>query len=94
MGEKTLSKFREAFLEEVDLLLPQLLDEHGPGLIRSLVTTEMIDQKINEFSVKSLEQSFKTKFRSQLNNFSLLCMICGLALGLIQWLVFALCTLY
>lgn len=56
MGEKTLGKLKDAFLGEVETLLPELMKKHGTNLISKINSGEMIREKISSMPLSVFEE--------------------------------------
>ncbi len=88
MGEKTLGKLKEAFLGEVETLLPDLIKKHGSNLLGKIASAEMIGEKISAIPLAVLEEQVKSS--GIFNKIIWTATFAGAVLGLIQLLLFLL----
>ena len=88
MGEKTLGTLKEAFLGEVETLLPELMKKHGSNLLGKITSAEMIGEKISAIPLTVFEEQLKKSgiFKKIIWTTTL----AGAVLGLIQLLLFRL----
>lgn len=84
MGEKTLAKMKDAFLEEVELIFPQVLNSSVESWISRGSIAQAVETGIMELPVEMLEASFKKAAAAQLVKIRLMGAFAGLLLGLIQ----------
>lgn len=59
MGEKTLGKLKEAFMGEVETLLPELMKKHGTNLLGNINVGQILNEKISEIPLAALEEQLK-----------------------------------
>jgi uncharacterized membrane protein YheB (UPF0754 family) len=87
MGEKTLSKFKEAFLAEVEAILPGLLKKHARVLLNQLQPETAAAELFKHIDVAGIERMVYQKATRQLWLFQLGGLITGAFIGLLQLLV-------
>lgn len=87
MGEKTLSRFKEAFLAEVEILFPALLKNYTASLIQQLNPEKMIAQKINNISIPAIEKIILARASKQIYSVKLAAAVFGLLTGTVQVLI-------
>lgn len=85
MGEKTLAKFKTAFLTEVELIFPALVASYSGKIIEGLQPAVLIENEIKAFSIPLLQDLFKKRAAKQLLLFKLIAAIAGATVGAIQW---------
>lgn len=83
MGEKTLSQFKQAFLEEIDLLLPIMIQQYVMGLRSGLSLDTMIAEKINAVPVDKLRGLILSSLKKEIAMLQLTGAAIGLFMGLI-----------
>lgn len=90
MGEKTLAKFKVAFLTEVEVIFPALIKNYSSKVLADLQPSLRIEQDIRSISTPLLEKVFRKKASSQLTAFKLIAAFAGAVMGLVQWLLISL----
>ncbi|MFT3981478.1 MAG: DUF445 family protein [Ferruginibacter sp.] len=66
MGEKTLSKFREAFMQEAEQKLPGMLQSFVAKFADNVDAGAMIENRINNISIQTIETNIKKNAGKQL----------------------------
>ncbi len=92
MGAKTLSKFKTAFMEEMDSRMPALVSTAGSMLMRNINPEATIEKVIREIPIPQLEKSFRQYAKKELLRFKLMGAIAGLLVGLLQCLILTIFT--
>ncbi|MEX1203313.1 MAG: hypothetical protein WEA59_08730 [Ferruginibacter sp.] len=87
MGEKTLQKFKDAFLLEVETILPSLLGSYGKNLLESEEIEKSIAEKIRHFSLPDLEAKMNKYAAKSVLKFKLVGILIGTLIGLLQMMV-------
>ena len=86
MGEKTLSKFKEAFLAEAETIFPALMKSYGKKLPIENAEHE-IEQMIKDISIPGLKNYFYKHASVQILQFKMIGLICGIFMGVLQILL-------
>ncbi len=84
MGEKTLSKFKEAFLEEVESIFPALLNSYASAILQEAKPEKIIAQKIKSMDTDELKRIIRLKAGNKLTFIKLLAAAIGLMMGILQ----------
>ncbi|RYY44782.1 MAG: hypothetical protein EOO06_17550 [Chitinophagaceae bacterium] len=84
MGEKTLLKFKEAFLTEVQIILPDLLISYSKKFFKQLNLQESIAAELKLVDLVALEKLIRDKAGNQLKFFYFAGTLLGSLIGLIQ----------
>jgi uncharacterized membrane protein YheB (UPF0754 family) len=84
MGEKTLSKFKEAFLTEVELLLPVLLKDNLAPAVEKMQVRQKIAAGIQQASIPALKKMLLLKAGKKIRLLKLSAALFGLIIGLLQ----------
>lgn len=92
MGDKTLAKFKDAFLTEVDLLFPELLHKYTDKLLSEVDLKKLMVERIAAMPVDKLITTVKTNAKKHLLLLKLAGAFIGLLAGIIQILLIL--TLY
>lgn len=87
MGEKTLSRFKEVFLNEVEELLPVIIQKHSAGLIESNTVQQLISNKLNSVTINEIEIIFKRTTAKKLFHIKVYAVVIGLMVGFFQILL-------
>ncbi|HSN60074.1 MAG TPA: hypothetical protein VLR49_04005, partial [Ferruginibacter sp.] len=67
MGEKTLLKFKEAFLSEVELIFPAMLKSYSEKWMNEWKPQQQIEEKLNALSIPMLKEMIDKHASRQLN---------------------------
>ncbi|RYZ19633.1 MAG: hypothetical protein EOO10_24105 [Chitinophagaceae bacterium] len=94
MGEKTLAKFKEAFLTEVETILPALLKSYSGQLLVQWKPDLLLEEKLNSIDLGAIEAMAQQKFARRLRSVYLLGVLAGAAIGVLQVLVLLLAQTY
>jgi len=87
MEDKTLSKFKEAFLSEVELIFPVMLKSYSEKLMSEWKPQQQIEEKLNAISIPLLKEMIEKHTSRQLKLFKLYGALGGAILGIIQCLL-------
>lgn len=87
MGEKTLSKFKAAFLTEVESILPDLLKNYSGRLMDQWQPAQLVREKISHIDVAAIEKMVRQQAGRQLMLLQLAGALIGLVCGIIQVLI-------
>jgi len=87
MGEKTLAKFKAAFLAEVEVIFPALVTSYSGKILDGLQPALLIETEIKAFSIPLLREIFTKRAAKQLLLFKIIAAIAGATFGIIQWLL-------
>ena len=84
MGEKTLTKFKAAFLTEVETILPDLLKNYSGRLLNQWQPQQLLAEKISNIDLQELEKMVRQQARRQTRLFYLAGAALGALTGIIQ----------
>ena len=84
MGEKTLIKFKAAFLEEVETILPDLLKSYSGTLLAQWNLNQLLENRLNSLKMESLEKNIHQKAARQLKLFYMAGALGGGITGMVQ----------
>ncbi len=87
MGEKTLGRFKAAFLTEVETILPDLLKNYSGRLLDQWKPEQLLAERISNINVEEIEKMVQQQAAKQLKQFHLLAALLGAAIGSIQVLL-------
>ena len=89
VGEGTLGKIKEGLMEEINLLLPQLIDQFTGRLATSIDIEEMVSSKVSKFSSDKLEEILLSIMKKEFQFVEILGGVLGFIIGLLQILLTA-----
>lgn len=84
MGDKTLAKFKAAFMTEVDILFPVLIRNYAGIALQEMQPEKMVAENIKALPVDKLARAFNDKAAGQLIKVKLLGAAIGLLTGILQ----------
>lgn len=84
MGEKTLQKFKEAFLTEVETILPGMLQQYGTMLLKSDQIEQNIAEQIRQIPLATVEAHLHQFAKQPIRTFKIAATLVGLLIGLLQ----------
>ncbi|MDB5200722.1 MAG: hypothetical protein JWQ27_131 [Ferruginibacter sp.] len=84
MGEKTLARFKEAFLSEVELILPGLMRKSVASLLGEMQIKTLIEDQINAISIPAAEAYILKSASRKIVLFKIAAAAFGLITGIIQ----------
>lgn len=87
MGEKTLSKFKEAFLTEVETILPDLLKSYSGRLLEEWQPVQLVKDRISNINIEHIEMMVKKKAARQIRLLRLAGALLGLLTGILQVII-------
>ena len=87
IGEATMAELKSVFMEELQILFPELMQHYTSGMIAEYNVERMIETKILNINPTEAEQTFKLLFAIPLNNFIKLSTLFGFLIGVIQLLL-------
>lgn len=87
MGEKTLNKFKSAFLTEVETILPELLKNYSNRFIGQLNPEQLLVDKLNSIRLEEIEAMVQQRAGRQIKQFHLAAALIGLLIGALQVLI-------
>jgi uncharacterized membrane protein YheB (UPF0754 family) len=84
MGEKTLQKFKNTFLQEVETILPNMLQQYGTMLLQSNKIEQGIADHISQLSAPQLEANLHRFADHYFRWFKIVATLLGTLIGLLQ----------
>jgi uncharacterized membrane protein YheB (UPF0754 family) len=87
MGEKTLQKFKIIFLQEVETILPNMLQQYGTMLLQGNKIEEGIADQIRQLSAPQLEASLHQFAHRYIRRFKIVATLWGIFIGLLQTVI-------
>ncbi len=87
MGGKTLLKFKEAFLSEVEIIFPAMLKSYSQKMIRQYMPAQLIEDELNAISIPAVEEVIYRRAARQIFLFKLIGFLAGGLVGMLQMTV-------
>src|SRR5688572_30356714 len=84
IGDKTIATLKKTFMQEIEILLPQVISGFAGNLKAKLNPAQIIQQKIAEIPPGKLEQIFTRQLSAEMRFIPLLGMLIGFIIGVIQ----------
>jgi len=87
VGEGTIGKIKEAMLEEIEELLPELITQYTDSLSSKIDIEQMVTEKVSNFSSDKLEEMLLNVMKKEFRFVELIGGILGFLIGIIQLLL-------
>lgn len=84
IGDKTIQSLKTVFIQEIENLFPQVMQQFGGNLKKEFNLEEMVSSKIRAISAERLEEQLKASLSKQFNTVSLVGGLIGLLIGFVQ----------
>lgn len=84
MGKDTQDKIKEGLLEEIDILLPQLMDQYAQKLSAKIDIEKMVSEKVANFSSDKLEAILVAIMKKEFRFVEIIGGVLGFIIGLLQ----------
>jgi uncharacterized membrane protein YheB (UPF0754 family) len=84
IGDKTISKMKEALMKEINTLFPEVMRQYASNLQKDLDIENLVVQKISSFSPDKLEALLNQSLSKELRFVGLFGALIGLIIGLLQ----------
>ena len=87
VGESTLNKIKEGLLEEIEVLLPQIIDQFTGKLEGTVNVQAIVTEKVAALSIDKLETGLSNSVGKQLRFVGLMGAAVGFIIGLLQVII-------
>ena len=87
VGESTLNKIKEGLLEEIEVLLPQIIDQFTGKLEGTVNVQAIVTEKVAALSLDKLETGLNNSVGKQLRFVGLMGAAVGFIIGLLQVII-------
>lgn len=87
VGAGTLDKIKEGLLEEIDALLPQLMQQYAENLKSKIDIQAMVTEKVAHFSSDKLEEILVSIMKKEFRFVEIIGAVLGFVIGLLQILI-------
>ncbi len=87
IGEKTIGELKSVFLQELQVLFPQLLNSYMANLQTDLDLEKIVTDKVAAFSSDKLEQILNSIMSKEFRFVEIIGAVLGFLIGLLQILI-------
>lgn len=87
LGDSTLNKVKKGLIEEIDLLLPQVIEQFTTSLQQKLDIQSIVAEKVAQFSSDKLEQILVDIMKKEFKFVEILGGVLGFIIGILQVLL-------
>jgi len=87
LGESTISKVKEGMMEEIESLLPDLIQQYTDSLSNSIDIERMVTEKVSNFSSDKLEEMLLNVMKKEFRFVELIGGVLGFLIGVCQLLL-------
>ena len=84
VGDGTMQKIKEGMLEEIELLLPEIINQYTDSLSTRIDIEKMVTEKVTNFSSDKLEEILQAVMKKEFWFLEIIGGVLGLLIGLIQ----------
>ena len=84
IGDKTIDNLKKLFMQEIEVLLPQVMKQYAANLKSELDLEKIVIQKVSKFSSDKLEEVFYQIMSKELRFVKIIGAVIGFIIGLIQ----------
>lgn len=84
IGDKTIAQLKTIFIQEIELLFPQVIGRFAGTLEEQMNIKELVAQKMLAIPAEKAEAAFYAQFGPSLKKATLAGMMTGFFIGLIQ----------
>ena len=87
VGESTIGKIKAGMLEEIEELLPELIQQYTDSLSANIDIEQMVTEKVSNFSSTKLEEMLLNVMKKEFRFVELIGGVLGFVIGLLQMLL-------
>lgn len=84
VGDKTIDNLKKLFMQEIEILLPQVMKQYAANLKSELDLEQIVIQKVSKFSSDKLEEVFYQIMSKEFRFVKIIGAVIGFIIGLIQ----------
>lgn len=90
IGDKMIAKVKEAFMREIALLFPTIMQEYGTAIANEFDIKQKVSDKILSINLENVEKKVHASMQREVNQLRLLGLVVGFITGLLQLAFFGL----
>jgi len=87
IGDKTISKLKESFMKEIEILFPQVMKQYAANLKSELDLEQIVIQKVSGFSSDKLEEVLLQIMSKEFRFVEIIGAVIGFIIGLVQVII-------
>ena len=87
IGDKTISKLKEAFMKEIETLFPQVMKKYASNLKEELDLEQIVITKVSGFSSDKLEEVLLQIMSKEFRFVEIIGAVIGFIIGLVQVII-------
>ena len=87
IGDKTISKLKESFMKEIEILFPQVMKQFASNLKNELDLEQIVIQKVSGFSSDKLEEVLQQIMSKEFRFVEVIGAVIGFIIGLVQVII-------
>jgi uncharacterized membrane protein YheB (UPF0754 family) len=87
IGDKTISKLKESFMKEIEILFPQVMKQYAANLKDELDLEQIVIQKVSGFSSDKLEEVLLQIMSKEFRFVEIIGAVIGFIIGLVQVII-------
>ena len=84
IGDNTITKLKDGMMEEINVLLPEVIDRYTQGLGEKIDIQKMVTEKVAAFSSDKLEEILESIMKKEFRFVEILGGVLGFIIGLLQ----------
>jgi len=84
IGDNTINKLKDGMMEEINVLLPEVIDQYTQGLGKKIDIEKMVTEKVAAFSSDKLEEILQAIMKKEFRFVEILGGVVGFLIGLLQ----------
>lgn len=84
IGDNTINKLKDGMMEEINVLLPDVIDRYTQGLSEKIDIEQMVTEKVAAFSSDKLEEILNAIMKKEFRFVEVLGGVLGFIIGLLQ----------
>lgn len=84
IGDNTINKLKDGMMEEINVLLPEVIDQYTHGLAEKINIEAMVTEKVAAFSTDKLEEILQAIMKKEFRFVEILGGVVGFLIGLLQ----------
>jgi len=84
IGDNTITKLKDGMMEEINVLLPEVIDRYTQGLSAKIDIQKMVTEKVAAFSSDKLEEILESIMKKEFRFVEILGGVLGFIIGLLQ----------
>ena len=87
IGDKTVTKLKESFMKEIEILFPQVMKQYAANLKDELDLEQIVIQKVSGFSSDKLEEVLLQIMSKEFRFVEIIGAVIGFIIGLVQVII-------